>query len=550
MKKSVLFFIFWIIITEISYSQLIYPEIMEIIPGKITPVKQQGANRLFPYRLNRLYLKDRLIENPGVRYAVQNLKKERNQEQEVKEAINTLLNYAEDYRLKRLIQEIRNYTQATPAREQAMNILQNRITYDSVEFYANSEHLFSSDMDEYLNTDLQTLVSYIRNDSNYTWLQKISRDSTYIEVMSSVDNSVKFWINNGRNEYHRFWAANKLGDTIGTWIQVLPRGNNIRIYVDEDVYQTPKIITKEATEKPTIFNKPGKDFFIINKMREGKLHRRYWTYYSEVEFAMSQGKLANWANGGENSLSLLSNIRYFWNYNKNKTSWESWMHYRFGFMKNGDEDIRKNEDRFELNTKLGQKAFKHWYYTAQFNTLTQLFNSYEYKKNDKKEEERKLVANFMSPGYFTLSLGLDYKPNDNFSLFISPIAGKWNFVRDTAKIDEKRYGINEEGKRYRREAGAKIDLRSKLSNIFNIMDIRNEFTAFMSYEEKDRYLNKDKDDEERKKIPVQANWKLTLDFKINYFMRASIYTETIYDENYSRKLQFRENLNLGVNFRF
>ena len=43
---------------------------------------------------------------------------------------------------------------------------------------------------------------------------------------------------------------------------------------------------------------------------------------------------------------------------------------------------------------------------------------------------------------------------------------------------------------------------------------------------------------------------MTLSFKINYFMSASIYTETIYDENYSRKLQFRENLNLGVKFRF
>lgn len=84
---------------------------------------------------------------------------------------------------------------------------------------------------------------------------------------------------------------------------------------------------------------------------------------------MSQGKLANWTSGGENSLSLLSNIRYFWNYNRNNTSWENWVHYRFGFMKNGDEDIRKNEDRFELNSKLGQRAFKHWYYTAQFNVL-------------------------------------------------------------------------------------------------------------------------------------------------------------------------------------
>ena len=59
-----------------------------------------------------------------------------------------------------------------------------------------------------------------------------------------------------------------------------------------------------------------------------------------------------------------------------------------------------------------------------------IFNSYEYSEN-----EKKIVVNFMTPAYFTLSLGLDYKPNENFSLYLSPIAGKWTFVRDTVGID-------------------------------------------------------------------------------------------------------------------
>ena len=82
------------------------------------------------------------------------------------------------------------------------------------------------------------------------------------------------------------------------------------------------------------------------------------------------------------------------------------------------------------------------------------------------------------------------------------------------------------------------------------MSINNELKVFMSYEKKDRFLNWGKDDEEKKRIPLTANWKMTLNFKINDFMSASIYTETIYDENYSRKFQFKENLNLGIKFRF
>lgn len=545
MRNIFLLFLF-LCITESSWAQLLYPEVMEPRMPQIGPVENKLAGIFFPPFLYKVRRENRNIENPGVRYAIQNLKQECYKDPQVNEAINTLIRYAEDERLKNVVDYLKRYAQTMGKKEQALETLEQKITYDSIEFYKNTEYLLTGDFEEYINTDLQTFVNYIHQDSNYIWLRDASRDSVQLEIMSVADNSIRFWVNNGQMQYYRFWASNKVCDTIGTWIQVMPQGNRLRIYVDEDVYQSPAIEKKHAElHEAGIPNGFNDEYFKLTPMKIEQLHRRYWTYYSEVELAMSQGKLANWTSGGENSLSLLSNIRYFWNYNRNNTNWENWVHYRFGFMKNGDEDIRKNEDRFELNSKLGQRAFKHWYYTAQFNVITQLFNSYEYPL----EQDKKLVANFMSPGYFTLSLGLDFKPNDRFSLFISPITSKWNFVRDTAKIDIRRYGV-EQGKRARREAGARIDLRSTQNNIFKIMNIRNELTWFMSYEKKDHYLNFESDNEEKKKIPFTVNWKLNIDFNINYFMRASIYTETIYNENNSRKLQFKENLNLGVNFRF
>lgn len=542
-----IFFFFCFFTTGPLLAQLLYPEVMEprsFLAGPVVAPEVRLPS--FPPFLVGKRLDNITIENPGTRYALQNLKNE-SFDPEVDDAIHTLIKYAGNERLKYLVDYLKNYTRRNMAtQEQALRKAQERITQDSLEFYKENEHLLTGDFDEYLNTDLQTLVNHIRKDSNYIWLHNASRDSAFLEIKNMSDNSVCFWIDNGRTRFHRFWACNKFGDTIGTWIQVMPHGKQLKIYVDEDVYQAPSIEKKIQTRRGYITNEPTKEYFNLRQLNVGELKRHYWTYYSEVEIAMSQGKLANWASGGENSLSLLSNLRYFWNYNRNKTSWENWVHYRFGFMKNGSEEIRKNEDRFELNSKVGQKAFKHWYYTAQFNALTQLFNSFEYPK----DKDRKLVANFMSPGYFTLSLGMDFKPNNNFSLILSPIAGKWNFVRDTAKIEANRYGISEKGKRYRREAGAQLNLMSKLNNLLKIMDMSNELKIFMSYERKDKYINEGKENEERKHIPLTANWKLTLNFKINYFMSASIYTETIYDENYSRKLQFKENLNLGVKFRF
>lgn len=533
---------FFCLFPSFLQAQLLYPEWMEIYEQPMAPVYERGSHELpFPAYLTGKRLPNRSIENPAIRYTVQNLKKEHYVTDSVNQALSTLINYAQDERLKFVVSYLKKYTRDMASREQALEVLQQQVSQDSLAFYSGQPVADSVEGTETYSGDLQAFVQYINTDSNYVWLRKISRDSVLLEVISMSGTTSRFWINTGKNHFHRFWASNKMGDTIGTWIQALPQGNRIRLYVDEDVYQAPRIQTKEVREEASVIqNQPGGEYFQIVSPVVGTLRRRYWTYYSEVEIAMSQGALVNWSSGGENSLSLLSNIRYFWNYNRNKTSWENWVHYRFGFMKNGNEDMRKNEDRFELNSKLGQKAFKHWYYTAQFNVLTQLFNSYDYPK----DKSRELVANFMSPGYFTLSVGLDYKPNDNFSLFLSPIAGKWNFVRDTAKIDASRYGV-EDGKRYKRNAGARLDLRSKVSNLFKIMDIRNELTMFYSYDEKDT-----KKDSGEKILPFTANWKLTLDFKINYFMRASLYTETIYDQNYSDKLQFKENLNLGINFRF
>lgn len=514
-----------------------------ILPVQNPYVKLQS----FPKFLNFTKLPYALIPNLAMRYAIQNLQQEYYDEPELNHAVAILLRYLNNENIQYTTNYLKKYTRRNiPDQEDALYQIQQYITLDSTEYIENMKSLLSGDYEEYINTDLQILMKYIKSDSNYLWLKKADRDSVFIELTSTNNSPIQFWINNGKMQYYRFWAGNNACDTIGSWVQVMPKGNKIKIYLDEDVYQTSMIEQKYQKENDPILNIPSDKYFVAMNCNVPDIKHRYWTYYSEVELTMSQGALKNWSNGGENSLSLISNLHYYWNYNRNKTSWENWMHYRFGFMKNGEEEMRKNEDRFELNSKVGQKAFMHWYYTAQFNMVTQLFNSYDYIK----DEPRKLVANFMSPGDFTLSLGLDYKPNDNFSLVISPIAGKWTFVRDTLKIAPKRYGITEIGKRFKREAGAQVNLISKLNNLFKILNINNELKIFLSYEKKDKYITEKESGETKKRLPLTINWKMTIDFNINYFMSTSIYTETRYDESYSKKLQFKENLNLGVKFRF
>ncbi|MDR1756622.1 MAG: DUF3078 domain-containing protein [Culturomica sp.] len=483
---------------------------------RIAPVI--GADSLRPRLPARLTLplrKNRytFVENPGVRYAIQNLQQERFRDPEVKQAINTLLNYATDQTLKSMVEYLQRYIRTIEKREAALELLKK-------------EFLSDPEAESAVSPDIEMLTAYIGADTNYRWLKKISSDSALLELENSADRSIRFWINNGQTHYHRFWPVTRDGDSIGTWVQVAPGGNRIRLLIDDDV-QASRIRVKSVSSSK-LEPRSLKDPFNARKYSLDRLHRRYWTYHTEVDFSMGQGYVANWSGGGENSLSMLSNLRYFLNYNKNKISWENFVYYRLSFLKSGDQSLRKNDERFEINSKLGQQAFKHWFYTAQLNIQTTLFNSYEYSG-----ESKKIVGNFMTPLYVTPSVGIDYKPSNHFSLYLSPIAGKWTYLRDTTGIDPARYGV--ERKRHKLDAGAKVELRNTFS-IKKIVNIRNELLLFSSYGNTQQKFN--------------ANWNVQVNFRINYFMQTSIYTYTVFDKNYSKKLQFKENLNIGVNFRF
>ena len=172
MRNIFLLFLF-ICITGSGWAQLLYPEVMEPRTPLNGPVVNKLTGLSFPPFLYKVRQENRTIENPGVRYA-------------------------EDERLKHVVEYLKRYAQTMGKKEQALETLEQKITYDSIEFYKNTEYLLTGDFEEYINTDLQTFVNYIHQDSNYIWLRDASRDSVLLEIMSVADNSVRFWVYNGR----------------------------------------------------------------------------------------------------------------------------------------------------------------------------------------------------------------------------------------------------------------------------------------------------------------------------------------------------------------
>lgn len=133
----------------------------------------------------------------------------------------------------------------------------------------------------------------------------------------------------------------------------------------------------------------------------------FWTFKGSASLQFTQSYFSdNWYQGGDNNYAALSMFTLEANYdNKQKLQWENKLEAQLGFQTTkGDtcHSLKVTSNLLRLTSKLGYKAFKNWYYTARFQTYTQLYPNY-------KTNSYNVTTDFMSPMYFALSIGLDFK---------------------------------------------------------------------------------------------------------------------------------------------
>ena len=153
-----------------------------------------------------------------------------------------------------------------------------------------------------------------------------------------------------------------------------------------------------------------------------------WQKGGDGNIAFSQTTFSNWAEGGEDALNLNILSGFFANHKEGRTVWDNLLTVGYGIQKQGDQDIRKSDDQIDLISKYGYGTAdsSKWYYSGLFNFNSQITNTYEYPEDAAKN----LISQFLSPGNFKLGLGMDFKPDETFSLFISPLTGDLILVDD------------------------------------------------------------------------------------------------------------------------
>lgn len=194
---------------------------------------------------------------------------------------------------------------------------------------------------------------------------------------------------------------------------------------------------------------------------------------------ISQGSLSNWAAGGDDfSLSVNSVLSLFAFYKKEKHSWDNTFDFNLGYVKTTSLGSRKNDDRVDVLSKYGYALNSKLNVAGLINFRSQLFKGYTYDKN----AARTFSSAFLSPAYILISPGLDYKPNADLSIFVSPITARWTIVKDDTLSAKGLYGVDP-GKHSNAEFGAFASV-NYLKEFNKIVTYKGRLDLFSNYRRK------------------------------------------------------------------
>ncbi len=279
----------------------------------------------------------------------------------------------------------------------------------------------------------------------------------------------------------------------------------------------------------------------IDKLSKFKPTISPWSYGGSVQVQFSQNYYSdNWYTGGESSLAAYFFFKGKVGYKSEKIQWDTQLDAKFSFNMAASDSlrtIRTNDDLVKLTSNLGVRAFKskNFYYSADFELSTPLFNTYVPNTYER-------VTGSFSPLRLYLSLGMEFKYKNELSVQVLPFSYKMLHVADTTK----RAGVSESiadkqgipaGQKTKNDLGSKVKLRWEHSFMREIK-LETTFSLYTNYR------------------GVELDWEIIGHFIINRFLSARVALNPRYDstivlpDGEDPKLQFKELVSVGFHYKF
>ena len=210
-----------------------------------------------------------------------------------------------------------------------------------------------------------------------------------------------------------------------------------------------------------------------------------WKQGGMYNFNLAQSSLSNWAAGGDNfNMAINSYFNYYAYFQKPRQSWDNNLDLNLGFVQSTSLGGRKNDDRIDVLSKYGYRidSTGMWFLSGLFNFRSQLFDGYSFSGS-----KANFTSSFLSPAYIILSAGLDFKPNNTFSVFFSPLTSRTTLLLNNKLSNLGSYGVPV-GKKINRETGLFVTVNYNNTIAPNII-YRGRADFFSNYYEKPENIN-------------------------------------------------------------
>lgn len=179
------------------------------------------------------------------------------------------------------------------------------------------------------------------------------------------------------------------------------------------------------------------------KAEEAAAEKKDWQWSGIVGLNATATGMVNWAAGGKNNVTGVAFGKVRLLYDKNNLSWDTNLDLEYGmsYVDQTYDKVQKASDHLKFDSKFGWAFQKQWYLTVQAGFQTQFDLGRTYLGTG---APNPVISNILAPSYTDVSVGIDWKPNSIFSVYLSPVAGRITTAWVSDRVNNRFKDFNRE----------------------------------------------------------------------------------------------------------
>lgn len=196
------------------------------------------------------------------------------------------------------------------------------------------------------------------------------------------------------------------------------------------------MVSAQEVNKETVQNQAKAAQAAKDALKSADTGDKAWKFSGVVGLNAAATGLVNWAAGGNNNVNAVASTKLRLLYHENNIAWDTNLDLEYG-MSWIDQDadaFQKSSDKINFTTKFGWEFEKTWYLTVLAGFQSQFDLGRNYNGTDAFDP---IISKFLAPSYTDISVGIDWKPNDIFTVYLSPVAGRLTTAYVSQALSDK-----------------------------------------------------------------------------------------------------------------